>query len=319
VNVDIGKVLARLNIQAKRQGREWVAVCPNREHDDRSPSWRIRDEPDSTRHGYHHCWPCGFKGGILSLVQHVLQLEELSDARAWLEESSMVEQKAVEEVEVKIAPPRLRFRLPPEVTVEPFESWPGPARDYFLSRKLEPWQAERWGIGYAVTGRLRGRLVIVSRNVKGHPMRYTARTFTGEEKRYLEPRPEENANPNVMFGEQHWPALGQRDVLFVVEGAINGLALEAELPGIYFAATAGSSMRPLYAPKFMTWKRIVVMTDPDDAGDKIGKEIETAMCRHNRSIRLRLPVGSDAAKMRVENPGSLGDLVRATLRATRTE
>lgn len=315
MRVDVEAVLKRLGIEAKRKGKEWVALCPNKEHEDRSPSWRIRDEPGSSRHGYHHCWPCGFKGGILALIQHVKGLDDYAAARDWLGDDAEVEAEPVGGVEVKVRAPRLRYQLPEGVCLDPIEQWPSPARKYFLEeRRLEDWQVERWGIGYSVEGRLRGRLVVISRDAHGRPMRYTARSFTGDAKRYLEPEPHEGANPNAMFGEQHWPALEDRDLLFVVEGAINGLALEAELPGIYFAATAGSAMRALYGLKLASWRRLCVMTDPDPAGDKLAQEIAESLTRHARVDRLRLPVGMDPAAMRVLRPGELGAIVRGWLR-----
>jgi hypothetical protein len=313
--VDIEKVLKRLGIEAKAHGREWVALCPNREHKDRTPSWRIRDEVGSSRHGYHHCWPCGFGGSVVSLIQHVLQLEDYGDARSWLEREAPVDQKPIERVEVQIRPPSLRFRLPSGVVEAPIEEWPGPPREYFLdTRKLEAWQVDRWGVGYAIEGRLKGRLVLVSRDARGRPLRYTARSFTGALKRYLEPEPEEGAKMNAMFGEQHWPALEERHTLFLVEGAINGLALEAELPGIYFAATAGSEMRGLYGAKLATWKRVFTMSDPDKAGDRLGEEIGLGCARHTTIQRLRLEEGFDPAKMREKRPGELGAIIRSWLR-----
>lgn len=294
-------------------------MCPNKAHKDRKPSWRIRDEPTSSRHGYHHCWPCGFSGGVIALVQHVLGIEESRDARDWIEREAPVAQKAVEKVEVQVQRKRLRFELPPEVVVAPLETWPSPPRDYLLQdRKLEDWQVERWGIGYAVQGRLKGRIVLISRDTRARPLRYTARTFTGAMKRYMEPEEHEGANPNAMFGEQHWPPLDQRELLFLVEGAINGLALEAELPGLYFAATAGSEMRGLYGTKLATWKRVCVMSDPDAAGDKIGGVIESVLARHARAERLRLESGFDPGKLRELRPGALGAIVRRWLAASTT-
>lgn len=317
LRVDVEKLLSRLGIEGKRQGREWVALCPNREHQDRKPSWRIRDEPSSSRHGFHHCWPCGFGGSVVGLVQHLLEIDSPGQARAWIEKGAVVDQKPIEAVEVKVATQRLRFRLPPEVIVEPIEEWPAPAREYLVSRGIEEWQADRWGIGYAVHGRLKGRIVLVSRDVAGRPLRYTARSFVGEGKRYLEPEPHEKANPSAMFGEQHWPLLSgdeDRSLLFVVEGAINALALEAELPGIYVGATAGSSMRGLYGTKLCTWQRICVMTDPDAAGDRLAEEIDQTAARHARVSRLRLAEGMDPAKLRELRPGELGAIVREWLR-----
>ncbi len=313
--VDVEKLLQRLGIVARRRGKEWEAVCPNKLHQDHSPSWRIRDEPGATKHGYHHCWPCGLAGGPASLVMNVLGIAEYSDAMAWIEETAPVDQKPIGKVEVKIAPPRLSFRLPPGVVIAPFEKWPFTAQEYFLGRGLLDWQAERWGMGYAVEGRLKGRIVIVSRDARGRPQRYTARSFTGAEKRYLEPEPEERANANAMFGEQHWPANvpEERQLVFVVEGAVNGAALEAELPGIYLGATAGSSMRGLYGTKLSTFQRICVMTDPDEAGDKLAADIASTVGRHARIDRLRLPEGYDQAKMRQLHPGQLGAIVRSWL------
>lgn len=313
--VDVERVLSRLGIDAKRKGKEWVALCPNKAHEDRSPSWRIRDEPGATKHGYHKCWPCGFQGGILSLVQHVLGLESYGDAKKWLGDEAPVEQKPVERVEVRISPPRLGFRLPAEVKFAAFDAWPSIIRDYVCKdRGLEAWQIDRWRMGYAVEGRLKGRVVIVSRDARGRPQRYTARSFTDSEKRYLEPEPEERANPSAMFGEEHWPPLGERPLVFVVEGAINGLALEAELPGVVIAATAGSDMRGLYATKLQTFERVCTMTDPDPAGDKLADDIATGLARHDTRVeRLRLPEDTDQAALRKLRPGELGAIVRSWL------
>lgn len=311
--MNVERLLARLGIEAKRRGKEWEAICPNKLHADRSPSWRIRDDPGSVKHGYHKCWPCGFSGGAGALVMHVLGIEEYRDAIAWIEKEVVVDQKPVEAIEIRVAAPRLGFRLPEGVNVEPLALWPMLARSYIERRGIEPWQVERWGIGYAVSGRLKGRIVVVSRDARGRPVRYTARSFVDAEKRYLEPEPGERASMNAMFGEQHWPR-DNRSLVFVVEGAINGLALEAELPGIYLAATAGSSMRGLYATKLQTFGTVCAMTDPDAAGDKLAAEIEASLSRHSRVRRLRLPDGLDQAKLRELRPGELGTIVRSWLR-----
>ncbi len=316
--IDVPRLLARLGIEAKRQGREWVAKCPNPDHEDHSPSWRIRDEPGSSRHGFMHCWPCGFGGTPVDLVAKVLGIEDKRDARAWLEQEAPVDQKPVERVELRVAATS-SFRMPPEFVEAPLEDWPSPARDYLRRRGIEDWQVERWGIGYAVSGRLGGRIVVPSRDPAGKPRRYTARTFADDPQRYLQPNPEEHAAANAVFGEQHWPLLNgdeDRDLLFVLEGEINGLALEAELPGVYFGAISGSDLAGGRAIKLSTWSRLAILTDPDVAGDTIAKTIEIAMARHCTTRRLRLPGGTDPSKLREASPGLLGSLVRAFLRET---
>jgi hypothetical protein len=320
--MNVERLLHRLGIVAKKKAREWVALCPNPEHADQSPSWRIRDEPGSKRHGMHHCWPCGFGGTATDLVMSLKGISDYRDAKRWIEEEVgiVVDAPVAEEVHVAIKVPRLRFQLPAGVVVNPLEKWPGPARDYFLSRGLEDWQAERWGVGYSVEGRCKGRIVFISRDACGRPMRYTARSFTNQMKRYLEPEPHEGANQSIMFGEQHWPDLEDRKeaIVFQLEGAVNGLALEAELPGVYFAATAGSEIRPLYTTKLASWGCVVLMGDDDSAGEKLSTKLGIELARHTRTERLNLGMGKlDAADLRRLRPGELGSIVRSWLGGAR--
>lgn len=292
MKVDVEKLLQRLGIEAKRRGREWFAKCPNPEHDDHDPSWRIRDEPGATKHGFHHCWPCGFQGTAIVLVQRVLGIESYADARRWIEEGGIVDQREVEAVVVRTIPHRGRFKLPEGVRVEPIANWPGPARDYFLkTRRLEEWLVEKWGIGYAVEGRLSGRIVFVLRDAAGRPTGYSARTFVGDAKRFLEPDAPERASPSAMFGEQHWPA--RRDVVFVFEGAIKALAADASLEGICVAATTGSELRPMHVTKLATFGTQVLIGDSDKAGSRLNQALEDGLARHGNPRRLALPKDAD--------------------------
>lgn len=316
MRVDVGRLLNRLGIEARKKSREWYARCPNPEHEDHSPSWRMRDEPGSSRHGFFHCHPCGFGGTPVDLVMKLRGIVSRREAARWIEGEVGLDQDPVDAVEVKVQPPPLRFRLPLEVRVDAVDQWPSSIREYLAFRGIEEWQVERWGLGYAVDGRLAGRIVVPSRDSGGRPTRYTARTFIDSEKRYLEPEPQERASPAAMFGEQHWPLLNSdedRHTLFVVEGAINGLALEAELPGVYFGATAGSDLRAEHAIKIATWRRVFAMTDSDPAGDLLAGEIASKCARHSDVIRARLPDGVDPSLMRRTNPGMLGQIARRLL------
>lgn len=292
--VDIERLLHRLGIEAKKKAKEWEALCPNPEHKDRSPSWRIRDDPGATRHGYHHCWPCGFGGGLLSLVQKVKGIDDGDLARAWILEQVPVEQKVVTSVEVKVKPPALRFRLPDEVVVAPLAKWPGPARTYVLGRGITERQVERWGIGYAVDGRLRGRVIFVLRDRHGRPTSYTARTFVSDPKRFLEPEEHEKASPAAMFGEQHWPKDRSEASCFVVEGAIKALAIENALgEDACFAATTGSEFRPLHSVKLGTFPRVALLGDDDIAGDRLSSDLRARLCRETNAERLVLRADPD--------------------------
>ena len=303
-HLDIERVLQRLGIEGKKKGKEWWISCPNPDHDDRSPSCRVRDDPGATKHGYVKCWPCGFGGSVVDLVMTVLGIESVRDARAWLEKEAPVEQREVVGVEMRVRPPSFGFRLPEEVLFGPLEEWPGPARAYATSRGITAEQIERWGIGYAVEGRLRGRIVFVMRDSRGRPRSYSARTFVGDEKRFLDPQASEQASLAAMFGEQHWPPLESRTgAVFVFEGAIKALAAERAMilghedcarRGACVAATDGSEARPLHGPKLTTFARICLVGDGDEAGDKISSQLYAQLVRHAEPERLVLPGGADA-------------------------
>jgi len=295
----ISEVLRRLGIEARRQGREWVALCPNPEHEDKSPSWKIRDQPGEKRHGMHHCWPCGFGGNVVNLVEKVLDVDWRA-AKEWLGSDALAEDRPVAaSVELKQRPWDTSFRLPAGVEVTPFATWPPSLQKYVIGRGILPWQVERWGIGFSVEGRLQGRIVFVKRDSDGRPIGFSARTAVGAMKRYLEPEPWEGAATAAIFGEQHWTQdfrrrLDQR--VFVVEGAINALAVERAVPLAPVAATSGSQLGALVASKLSSFGEVIAVTDPDAAGDKLAKVLEDAFARHGKKFRrVRLPAGQDAA------------------------
>jgi DNA primase len=176
--------------------------------------------------------------------------------------------------------------------------WPDAPREYARARHLIE-QVDRWGIGYAEAGQLAGRIVIPYRDLYGVPHGYTARTFTDSPIRYKEPREDEHPNRAAMFGEQHWLDVDtDEETVIVCEGALNALAVERALtvPGEYYpavAATAGSALRPAHALKLAQFSRVVVLTDPDRAGDKMAGHLQDALVRHSEVIRVRLPQKED--------------------------
>lgn len=308
VEYNVEQVLARLGIEAKKKGRDWWARCPSPDHEDRNPSWHIRDEPGAERHGKMHCFSCKWGGTVEDLVGAVLGFQgDDSDkreaARKWLA-GFAVEQKLPTSVRVKVTGTFHKFRLPEEARFGPLHSWVTPAREFAQSRGIPEWQVDRWGLGYVVDGLLAGRLMIPYCDARGVPRGYTARTFLGKGKvlkRYKEPEPTEGADLDTMFGEQHWES--PRLEVYVTEGALNALAVERTMTyqavgGLVVtgsvAATAGSHLRPAHATKLATFRTVVVLTDPDKAGDRIAADMGANLARHSRVVRVRLPEGKDA-------------------------
>jgi DNA primase len=188
------------------------------------------------------------------------------------------------------------------VVLAPLDSWVGPARSYAASRGITAAQVERWGLGYAVEGPLAARIVLPVRDGGGRVVSYSARTFARAPKRYLSAKREEGPDPSAVFGEHLWPPIGRRGRLLVSEGSINALALErAALPGDAVGALEGSDVHLGQLLKVSTFRRVLVVTDPDPAGDAAAGRLEFALSRHVDEVaRLRLPPKNDPATVPTE-------------------
>lgn len=290
-------LLKRLGIEAKRRGKEWFALCPNPRHDDHSPSWRMRDDEGTDKHGLTNCFVCNFGGSAVQLVA-ALKGISFEDAEAFVYEG--VERVLPGDTVLRVAKSPIAatgFVLPAGVRFGPLETWAEEARAYAERRGLGSGQLARWGVGYAMEGWLEGRLVFPKRTTDGKIVGYSARTFRKHELvRYLEPVERENPDRSVMFGEEWWFG---RDVVFVSEGAINGLALERSTRGMNIAALSGSDLSSVHAAKIAQFKHVVLARDPDAAGMKICKALYNSLCRHTDVSFLDFEPKQD--------PASVGD------------
>jgi DNA primase len=297
VKLDVEDVLRRLGIEGKQAGDHIVALCPF--HDDSSPSWRIRRR--GAKKGLHHCQACKEGGDVVSLVMHLKGYGTREGATAWLTR----EGQEVTEADLQIEPVRLvvgdhvrrEFRMPPGFEgAGKMVDWPDAVAEYAASRGMSAAQVARWSVGYALEGRLKGRLVVPIRDARGAPRSYVGRTFVGAERRYLYPREEEKPDMGAMFGEEHWPPPEKRLLVVVTEGALKGLAVERAFP-IPHAAVGGSGLRLQHLAKLATFRIVVVMTDEDEAGRNLRDELAGSLARRVGVQHVRLPEGQDADSM----------------------
>lgn len=94
---DIKPILANLQIEIEvERGDEITALCPGHElrtgRVDQNPSWSINSET-----GVHHCFSCGYKGNILTLVAEQKEFYtewnrlDLDGAKEWLRQNSKID------------------------------------------------------------------------------------------------------------------------------------------------------------------------------------------------------------------------------------
>lgn len=302
--VNVPKLVAALGIDAREpRGSEMWAPCPF--HGETEPSFQIKHAPGEPENGLWRCFGCKAHGNAIGLVRD-LRGVDWAEARALLDDIGALAKPPPLPTTITIEViGRRGFRIPMGVKFAPLNQWTTPPRRYVEGRGITPEQVVRWSIGYSFEGRLRGRIVIPFLDRFGKPRGYCARSFAGAEKRYLEPKRAENANPAAIFGERHWPEPGDRNLCIVTEGAINGLAVEraAELIDLdaSFGAVHGSNLLPGHISRLSTFDRLLVASDPDHAGDFLYQALVDAIGRWKHVDRVTIPNGKDCDDLAPSN------------------
>lgn len=319
---DVARALERLGIEGQKKGRRIWALCPHREHQDRDPSWFIWSTEETKRAGLHRCFSCNYKGNLAQLVAYTLQLPPRDDgapdlraAHEWLK-GDVVAQPPPRPVTVTVgASNRSAFELPDGVRLIPFAEWPSGIRRYLLKRHVTAAQVARWGLGYAVDGRLGGRVVLVVRDATGVPVSYTGRAYDSDGRRYLNPLDYEGADKAAIFGEQHWPPAADRSAaaVYAAEGAFKVLAIERALGRVPLAGLMGSRIHPKHLLKLSAFGRVVYVEDHGAAGFKAAAKLEASLARHLSFSRVIISNTHDADDIPIP------DLRRILLCATGTK
>jgi len=302
--IDIPALLEALGIRVeKRAGKRLWAICPSPDHNDHDPSWYIWNDPEGLRHGKHRCYGCGWRGGPVALVREVLG-GDWDDARAWLADGSIshtpldvqLEIREAKAIEAMSQPDWVRF-------ADSFADWPTMAVRYLIGpkRRIDIDMVKRWGLGFIAKGdrNLAGRIWIPIRDTNRKLVTWQARTYIDDELRYTTP---DRVRTPILYGAEHWPDVEDRRVLVVVEGPFDVLAVDraTRLPA---GGMIGSNPSALQVSTMATFQNVVVMSDADEAGDRIWHELR-GLKRWTNVVRARLADGED--------PGGADD---STLRA----
>ena len=324
MSASVERVVERLGLTARRTGsRWWFERCPNPEHADKNEKHRwsnafVRADGHA-RAGQWTCFSCKSGGRLVALVMAV-RVCSFEDAVLWLAD---VEDAPAPEpvVRVRYAPMGARaraFQLPGGVEFGPLAQWNSVPRAYVLGRGIDAQQVERWGIGYALGGRLDGRIVFPIEDLNGRLQNYAARTFVGDEIRYKAADEREGPDLATCLGERFWPPAAERarSTCVVFEGAVTGMAIDRALrgrPRVCLAGLQGSNAdHPRRIERLATFGRVVSAADPDGAGDEVSEVLASSL-RRVPFARVRYPQrGVDAADT---DPAELGAALAAAIGA----
>lgn len=291
---DVPKLLALLDIDAVRKGREYEAKCPI--HNDHNPSWQMQAET-----GLWHCWSCQEGGGAVDLVRKVLNIGSIGDVYRWMESNGVIDgDGSAIPTYATIKPllglvPKTRYKGYP-----PGDYWPATVRSssksYLRSRGITDMQSNRWHIECTNEGILAGRIIFPMHDRLGNLCGFMARSIDGRRPRYLTPEPDTNPDRTVIFGENGWPIVQlDKSQVVVTEGAINALACE-RAGARYIAALGGSNLGLTVYSKLAAFGHVIVASDPDRAGEHVAMALQV-LKRWTKVTRVDLPAGLDAAKL----------------------
>lgn len=313
LDVDVPGLLQALGIAGvERRQKELWAPCPF--HEEADASFHVRDQEGHLKHGFYRCFGCKVGGTAVSLVRRLLNFETGEEAYRWLRQHGLVGEALLPpSVTVTVVDhrpsKRNQFRMPSGVVVTELELWPSTARRYAEARGITPDQVERWGLGWAIEGRLGGRVVFPVFDRSGKLASYAARTFAGSPIRYLTPDRKENPDQGALFGEHQWPRA--RGLVVAAEGAINALAIErvavaALEPETSVLAFLGSEPHPSQVARLAQSPRVIIASDPDRAGNDLWRKLRGSLARWTRVSRVEFPEKHDAADL---TPGDLSALL----------
>ena len=292
MNYDVPRLLALLEIDAKRNGREYHAKCPI--HSDRNPSWQMAENS-----GLWHCWSCGEGGNAITLAAKVLRIEN-GAAREWLKINGISTETA------SVVPSSLPITVGGGFLGKPrFAGMQGrdipliwTAKAYLMTRGIDPSQSKKWNLSYGIKDDLENRIVFPIHDRQGNLQSFMARTTIGARPRYTTPHPSTNPDRDVIFGELYWPKDESESQIVVPEGAINALACE-RAGARYIAALGGSNPGLTVYAKLAKFGHVIIASDPDKAGERVASALKVLQ-RWTHVTRVVIPDGLDAADLSTE-------------------
>lgn len=301
-------VLAALGVEVRssRGRRAWIDCPFHADPEDRECFVRIAGE----RAGTFHCFSCK-EGGALWRVAEKLRGFSEEKAREFVRElgKGFRPERVRAKVVDRSAIARRVFRLPRGIIFDPLDRWVSDARVYAASRGIDQAAVDEYGIGYALDGgHLQGRIVFPAFDARRRPVSYSARTFVGDEKKYVTPADEERPDKDAIFGLHLWRPVGERTVLTLTEGAIDAYSAR-RASGFDSGSLSGSDVRPRHVAAMSTFRVVVVMTDADASGDLAWRKIQASgLGRWVDLRRLRL-AGEDANALMMRRPAELADRI----------
>jgi DNA primase len=268
---DVEQVLLRLGIDANQRNSELTGYCPMHlervGREDSNPSWSINVET-----GVHHCFSCGYKGSLLSLVADINEFltqwgrYDYDAAKDWLRSQIEVDFEALKKHLEELRNSYVAPTKPLEMSEARLAVFTEPIQEALDARALTAEACELYGVKWE----LKNNLWIT-------PIR-EPKTFKllgwqekGQKSRTFRNRPMGVVKSSTLFGIDTWKG----GTMIIVESPLDAVHL-ASCGYTGGLATFGASISEAQIDLMRMADRLIIAFDNpkiDAAGEKASKAI----------------------------------------------
>jgi len=256
---DIERTLLRLGIEASQRRSELIALCPMHKYrvgkEDNNPSWSINADT-----GAHHCFSCGYKGNLLTLISDLLEYGDLEKAKSWLRSNTDVNWELVSKQlnEAKKTYIHLPKLVPmSEARLAVFKEVPAwAAKDRGLSVEA----CNTYGVSWRESD---STWILPIRSLDGRLLGWQEK---GHLSRKFFNRPPGVPKSKTLFGMNCW----DKDQMIVIESPLDAVKLKSVgIPG--GVATFGAVVSQDQIEIMRKAENLIIAMDNDEAGRKANK------------------------------------------------
>lgn len=256
---DIERTLLRLGIEASQRRSELIALCPMHKYrvgkEDNNPSWSINADT-----GAHHCFSCGYKGNLLTLISDLLEYGDLEKAKSWLRSNTDVNWELVSKQlnEAKKTYIHLPKLVPmSEARLAVFKEVPAwAAKDRGLSVEA----CNTYGVSWRESD---STWILPIRSLDGRLLGWQEK---GHLSRKFFNRPPGVPKSKTLFGMNCW----DKDQMIVIESPLDAVKLKSVgIPG--GVATFGAVVSQDQIEIMRKAENLIIAMDNDEAGRKTNK------------------------------------------------
>lgn len=264
---DVEQALLRLGIPTNQRNSELLGYCPmhleRTGREDHNPSWSMNVET-----GVHHCFSCGYKGSLLSLVAELLEFKtewdrlDFEAAKSWLRQNIEIDfeflSKQMEDMRnAYVAPPR-----PIEMSEARLAVFNEPPEWALAARGLSIAACDLYGVKWDIR---QEAWITPIRNPETD--RLLGWQEKGQSNRLFRNRPTGVPKSTALFGLDVW--LG--GTMLVVESPLDVVKLASVKIGQKGVATYGAVVSDIQVDLMRQAEKLIIAFDNpklDEAGKK---------------------------------------------------